>query len=846
MRGGRLKEIIAASTIEKPVVSAESLSSLFVTSLKESGSSSSDGDGGGGKIATWKRTILSGRLSGKFPGISDLGPSCKNSEFPGSVPSKVLSVLKQARAGGVSEDKSPVDVVFHVTSALRGDSESLKVGRSRGTDKGCCTVLENCGARDTHNIFKLQMQRERNRERKAKWTLKNSHNIRFSRLIKKSAEVLGTENTLEVLSKLGKETGVKEYSALIDLCIEKAREASDVNDSLIRVQKAFHLFGSMKEKGFKIEEESYRPLLMYLIDMGLIEEFHSLIDILKDESHQANPRVSYYEMMLWIKSRNEEKIVECFHSIIANGSISDMRIAENYLLAFCVGDRKEEMLQLLNFLDVRHVSSMEYLSVIFQTLGKLSLENLAMDSFSSLKGGDVAESDISLLILDYTSKMPNLSVEEVVSKFIGLHRKVGLEPASRSYEKLIAYCCNLFKICTTLDPLVQGRGQICRLDWVREVCSEARRHGVQLEKESFRSMMNLYIMIKDFEGAYNLLAELKGTGMEIDTSLYNAVMIGCFKEKNICGGLKVLKEMKNADVKPDSETFSYLIFNCNREEDINNCLDEMKHCQADFTKHTYIALINAYTNSGKFSRAKEVIMDKWIPVDHINEIKSALIIALSSKGRITEALEIYDTMKESGCWVEPKAVVTIIEFYRSKGQIKRLLQLLADLDNSSLWSDACGRVIHYCIKNDLLRSAVDLLQTMKVKDEEGMSAVIDQAFCQIWESEPKNMEIGMGLLSAMKNELGLLPSRASLDFLLSTCLKVKDLKASKTIWAEYSKAGLPFNVLSYLRMYHALMAGGDFSAAEKISKIIPCGDKHVRSIMKACRVTYMRDDDLIQ
>lgn len=36
------------------------------------------------------------------------------------------------------------------------------------------------------------------------------------------------------------------------------------------------------------------------------------------------------------------------------------------------------------------------------------------------------------------------------------------------------------------------------------------------------------------------------------------------------------------------------------------CLEEMKHFQADFTKHTYIALINAYANCGKFDQAKQV------------------------------------------------------------------------------------------------------------------------------------------------------------------------------------------------------------------------------------------------
>ena len=201
----------------------------------------------------------------------------------------------------------------------------MNVTQSEGANNGAKT--KNRGLHDTKNIFKLHVQREKSRERKARWTLNSSHNLRLSRLIKKSAEVLGTENTLEVLGKLGRETGVKEYNALISLCIEKARESTDESDSLLQLQKAFQLFRSMTEKGFKIEEESYGPLLMCLIDMRLTVEFYSFVEIIKDGSGLWNQRISYYEMLLWIKSGNEEKIQEQCHSVIANDNVCDMSLA---------------------------------------------------------------------------------------------------------------------------------------------------------------------------------------------------------------------------------------------------------------------------------------------------------------------------------------------------------------------------------------------------------------------------------------------------------------------------------------------------------------------------------------
>lgn len=69
----------------------------------------------------------------------------------------------------------------------------------------------------------------------------------------------------------------------------------------------------------------------------------------------------------------------------------------------------------------------------------------------------------------------------------------------------------------------------------------------------------------------------------------------------------------------------------------------------------------------------------------------------------------------------------------------------------------------------------------------------------IADREPIDLHIGLALLQAMKDELGLTPSRKSLDFLLNACVSAKDLQSSLLIWNEYQAAGLPYNVLTLLR-----------------------------------------------
>lgn len=61
------------------------------------------------------------------------------------------------------------------------------------------------------------------------------------------------------------------------------------------------------------------------------------------------------------------------------------------------------------------------------------------------------------------------------------------------------------------------------------------------------------------------------------------------------------------------------------------------------------------------------------------------------------------------------------------------------------------------------------------------------------------MQFGVKLLQAIKDELGLRPSRKTLDFLLTACVNSNDLETCFLIWREYQEADLPYNVLSFLR-----------------------------------------------
>ncbi|XP_031283036.1 pentatricopeptide repeat-containing protein At4g04790, mitochondrial-like, partial [Pistacia vera] len=747
-----------------------------------------------------------------------------------------------------------------IFSILRVDTTASLL-KSGGTNNAnpLETVLEIPWITTMSNNNLSQLRKEVLRDRKQKWIFKNTQTHRFEKLVNLCANKLGTDATLNVFGRLGRETGVKEYNSLIKICIEQAKDCDSEDVALEQICKAFQLFNFMKEQGFQLEEETYGPLLMYLIDMGMIEEFHFFRKAIESGNSRSDPRLGYYEMLLWIRVNDEEKIQELCNCTAIDFEGDYFNLLENYLLALCESKRNSEFLQLLETVDITKVSSVDHVMSIFKFLGRLVLESVAEKCLLALKISDYGAENVSNVIFSYTSSIPNIEVEDIISKFRDLHAKLQIKPSLASYEKLIAYTCDLNKVHVALDivdemfeaGLTSSTSTLnsilitCEDNYeftlVQRVYSMICNHNLKPNSETFRSMISLSVKMKDFDGAYAMLGDVEKMNLMPNANMYNAIMAGYFRQKDMAGALKVLKQMEKADVKPNSQTFSYLIQNCSNEKDIVKYYEEMTCSGVQVTRQVFMALINAYASCGEFEKAKQVILDKGISVKSLIEIKGSLVAALASNGQMSDALVIYEEIKEAGWRLEPKAAIALIEHLHSEEELSRLIQLLEELDDLDYWTDGCCRLILHSVRLKRLSSAIPLLKQLKDKinnDEFITEFFLVEVFSLIAESEPTDLQIGLDLLRIIKNEFDLAPPRKCLDIFLSVCVNAKNLQISRSIWKEYETAGLPYNVFSYLRMYQALLASGDHQYARKILTKIPKDDPHVCMGIKACKSTY--------
>jgi hypothetical protein len=167
------------------------------------------------------------------------------------------------------------------------------------------------------------------REKKKRYIFKNTESRRFTRLMQKCADKLGAEPALEFFGKLGRDTGAKEFNALIRICLGKAKECMDIDSAVEHIYRAYRLFELMRERGYQIVEDCYGPFLLYLVDVGMSEEFDMFSVFFKDANPRSSSRIAYYEMLLWIRAQDEEKIQELCRSVEDFNEEGDYDMAGN-------------------------------------------------------------------------------------------------------------------------------------------------------------------------------------------------------------------------------------------------------------------------------------------------------------------------------------------------------------------------------------------------------------------------------------------------------------------------------------------------------------------------------------
>ncbi|KAM7261544.1 hypothetical protein ACFE04_020621 [Oxalis oulophora] len=344
-------------------------------------------------------------------------------------------------------------------------------------------------------------------------------------------------------------------------------------------------------------------------------------------------RLGYYEMLTWIKLGDQKKIHELCDVSIGDGQ------GKSKLLAFYESDQKAELLQLVNVVEDGILEFKNFYMKLDLTSSSASFERLVHQA------------------LDLVDKMREAGLTLI------LDRMDAILNASANFEFNLVH--QIYSI-------------ICEED------------NLKPNNETFGLLLTLYVRMKDFKGAYRMLKTMEEMKLNPTSSMYNTIMAGYFKEKNVKGAVMGLEKIKLTGTQPDSITYSYLILNSDCERDIVKYYEELKSTLGvHITKHVYMAFINAYTSCGQFEKAKSVVLDLGkVSKKLLIEVKSVLASSLAIRGQLSDALEIYEEIKQDGLKLEPKGAINVIDNIQLDGELSRFLELLKDLEGyPEYWVD---------------------------------------------------------------------------------------------------------------------------------------------------------------
>ncbi|CAK7323096.1 unnamed protein product [Dovyalis caffra] len=216
-----------------------------------------------------------------------------------------------------------------------------------------------------------------------------------------------------------------------------------------------------------------------------------------------------------------------------------------------------------------------------------------------------------------------------------------------------------------------------------KVFDEVPSFRVQRTIKSYNSLLNVFLMCKDFDKMRELFVGIEKFG-KADACTYNLLIRGFCTSGRIDDACKVFDEMKKRGVSPNVITFGNLIYglclNLRLTEAFKLKTDMVKVYRVYPNAYIYASLIKRLCENGELNlafRLKEEMIRNKIEMD--SAIYSTLISGLCKVGRKEEALIVWEDMKVSGCKPDTVTYNVMINLFCKDKDFEAAYRLLDEM-----------------------------------------------------------------------------------------------------------------------------------------------------------------------
>lgn len=627
------------------------------------------------------------------------------------------------------------------------------------------------------------------------------------------------------------------------------------------VTRAFELIKEMRGKDILPNKLTYKPIMSWLAAKGNVGQFQELRKLMEDDGVSFDGVFKYYEIQLFLQSRDFERAKSLYLAAKKLDQKLPSSLDSRFLTALAKEDNISVVVDLLPKV-IPTIKSSASVVTAMQCLGRHFQRDAALQAFSLLKTKGTSDQQMTFYLNAYIQGFSQAGkLADAINAFRELEIVSQVKGGQHLFNILIDFCCKQGKISQGLDfldemqvrnlelssfsfnPFIREFGRWTMIDEAFEMKAAMLRLGVQPTVVTYNSLISACVKIGDLERACSLFPEMKELGVEANTHCYNPLIQGFAMQGRFDRALAVMRSMDAAGVKPDVNTYRLLIFACSLSKDqdkADQLFAEMQEREIRPDESIYTVMIIVYSKCGNVDRGIEMIrsLEKSGETAGI-EAKSAILHGLAVTGRLEEALALYAVFKRERLLPHSYAVGTLLAALGKVGDLDKMFELFEDARGDGKWpfmnlrqraehlNIRCINSVLACIRHNQLGRAISFLRKVKEEGIADEGVLFDKIFLHIStggqdENEMRWLDVNDGFLviNAMR-ELGLRPSRMSLEALLDGCAALNDSQQAHRVLQEMEREGLQLNIFSMIRVFRAYVAGEDEEKALDLLNQMP-------------------------
>jgi pentatricopeptide repeat protein len=261
--------------------------------------------------------------------------------------------------------------------------------------------------------------------------------------------------------------------------------------------------------------------------------------------------------------------------------------------------------------------------------------------------------------------------------------------------------------------------------------------GTLMAKPEYNTLIDAFARAGDMVGVGKVFMGMCSHGTEPDLITYSTAIKGYCVQGDLETGIRLLGRMREKGIEPDAVLYNSLLDGCAHQQ-LRNLTEQVL---ADMegpggiapSNYTLSILVKLYGRCKDMNKVHEVVgsYPKQYGFNLNAKVYTCLMSACISAGQLTQALEVFQQMKDAGCTPDAKTYQTILSGCLKQGNVGSAVMLVnAALDGG-----------YYHLESSVLHEV--LLSTARIDRAADLGLPLFERLCSLGLSFPARIRTAL-------------------------------------------------------------------------------------------------------